>query len=270
MNSQPVPEELFHYTSAAGALGILHGGSVRASMLHYMNDGQEFGYALEMARGLIREMLGNNEEDEDCISTCEQYLTSIAQLTVFIFSLSERQDLLSQWRAYCPPEGGYAIGFIAKTLEDIARPEGFRLVACEYDRNRQTELLRPVVDQIIKTAHELGPGANGIAMHKAMTDDFAEVAAGLKHPSFEEEREWRLVAAHKPLDTAMYRTTQTLIVPYFNLSITKQETLPVSRVVVGPHRFPGLARRSLHFMTAVVRGWPVKVEHSETPYRVIG
>ena len=270
MRSEQIPEELFHYTSAAGALGILHGGSVWASMLHYMNDGQEFGYALELARGLLRESLGTTAEDEDCRSTCEQYLNSIKRLAVFIFSLSERQDLLSQWRAYCPPEGGYVIGFRAKELQDVVLPEGFRLVACEYNRERQIELLRPVVDRMISAARELGSGASGTALRDVMTDEFAEVAAGLKHPSFEEEREWRLVAAPKPFDTVVYRATQTLVVPYFNLSITRGKTLPVSRVVVGPHRFPELARRSLHFMTAVVRGWPIKVEHSNTPYRVIG
>jgi hypothetical protein len=270
MTSQPVPEELFHYTSAAGVLGILHKGSVWASMLHYMNDGQEFGYALELTRELLQRQLGNTEDDSECKKTCEEYLTTIERLAVFIFSLSEQRDLLSQWRAYCPPEGGYAVGFRTKELEEIGRPEGFRLVACEYDRDRQIGLLRPVVDQMISTARKLGPAASGIALHRVMTDEFAEVAARLKHPSFEEESEWRLVATRKSFETALSRATLTLIVPYFNLSITTQKGVPVSRVVVGPHRFPELARRSLHFMSAVDRGWPITVEHSKTPYRVIG
>jgi hypothetical protein len=123
---------------------------------------------------------------------------------------------------------------------------------------------------MVTTARGLGPGASGIDLHHAFTDSFAEVAASLKHPSFAEEREWRLVGARKSFDTACYRATETVIVPYFSLSIIDKTSLPISRVIIGPHRYPGLARRSLHFMSAVKHGWPLKVDHSRAPYRLLG
>lgn len=270
MTSPHLPGELFHYTSAAGALGILREGVIRASMLHYMNDGQEFGYAIDLARAVLREVEEAREGEEDFVGACLAYLDSVSRLAVFAISLSENGDLLSQWRAYAPPEGGYAIGFRATDLQKIAASQGFRLVPCEYDPGRQMTLMKPVVSELLGTVQKLGFDASTTAIHDAFTSRFAAVAATLKHPSFSEEKEWRLVAGPTSLESAGYVAKQTLIVPFLPLSLAGTNPFPVSRVIVGPHRYPDLASRSIRFMTSGALGWPIRVDTSKTPYRVIG
>jgi hypothetical protein len=264
------PPELFHYTSAVGALGILRDGILRAGMLHYMNDGQEFAYAIGMARRILEEIEKENGDEGGVVRAGLTYLTTIEYLAVFAFSLSENGDLLSQWRAYCPPEGGYSVGFATEHIQAVAVAHGFKLVQCEYNPERQLALLRPVVNRLVETIKRLGVDTATTDVHHAFTDDFADVAVRLKHPAFEEEREWRLAASPKAFQSAEYVAKQTLIVPFLPLSVKRHTHSPVSRVIVGPHPYPELAGRSLRFMTTLSQGWPVKVDSSKTPYRVIG
>ena len=44
------PEILYHYTSQAGLIGMLHTKTIWASKIHYLNDSKEFALALKLAR----------------------------------------------------------------------------------------------------------------------------------------------------------------------------------------------------------------------------
>jgi hypothetical protein len=239
-------------------------------MIHYMNDGQEFEYALDLAREILLQSTGTGSDDISYRTVCEEFLHAIRKFAIYAFSLSEEKDLLSQWRAYCPPEGGFALGFSAAKLRELAEPEGFHLVRCEYDRDAQQTLIRPIVDEILNRAREIGSKFTFLDLQLSVIRRLAEIGASLKHPSFAEEREWRLIATHVPAGSVRYRATRSLIVPYYDLAIARGSSFPVERVVVGPHRHADLAERSLRLMTSAARGWPVKVEQTATPFRVLG
>src|SRR5262245_7768346 len=136
-NSDSLPEELFHYTSAAGARGILTSATVWASMIHYMNDAQEFRYALRLARQLVLTATGAEQHHR---TVCDNFLSSIERMAVFVFSLTSHKDQLRQWRAYAT-NGGYAIGFPTEHLQAIARNVGAQLVRCDYNPDSQRERL---------------------------------------------------------------------------------------------------------------------------------
>lgn len=44
-----LPESLYHYTDAAGLLGILDNNSLYATHVAYLNDSQELAYGMQMA-----------------------------------------------------------------------------------------------------------------------------------------------------------------------------------------------------------------------------
>lgn len=125
--SLATPSQLYHYTSTAGAQGILTSGSLRASMIHYMNDAMEFQHALNVARELLTEIDATTGKDR-----CEEFLSVLSGVAIFVFSLTIHGDQLSQWRAYAA-NGGYALAFEFDHLQRIADANNARLVKCDYD-----------------------------------------------------------------------------------------------------------------------------------------
>jgi hypothetical protein len=97
----PTPEILYHYTSADGLCGIVESRAVWASIIHFLNDAEEFQYAISIEQELLKER--GSAEASEVLSTFLDWITSA---NVCAFSLTAEGDLLSQWRAYCPASGG--------------------------------------------------------------------------------------------------------------------------------------------------------------------
>jgi hypothetical protein len=95
---------------------------------------------------------------------------------------------LAQWRAYCPPEGGYEVIFERKTLEEHLIRHGFQLKPCIYDVNAQRQITSEVITPIISGIGEL---EDDRAVDNAVEKALDHLAAGLstaapvlKHPDF--------------------------------------------------------------------------------------
>jgi hypothetical protein len=265
-----LPQQLFHYTSPTALLSVLQKKVVWASMIHYMNDSQELDYALDLAREVISEEAMHRSFNVSRFGLCGDFLEAIRRIAVFAFSLSERQDLLSQWRAYCPPEGGYSIAFDTLHLKSIAEAEGFQLVQCDYDRAVQISKIRPLINEMLQAASRLPDGSTGTDLYDRFAVRMARIGVSVKHPSFQEEREWRLITGPgRNPNSVSYRATTSLLVPYCELSFAEEKLSPITSIMVGPNRHADLAARSVHSLTATTHGWPIQVLHSETPFRVL-
>lgn len=259
------PDTLYHYTSAEGALGILGTGTVRASMIHYMNDARELRYALDLTEELIFDSASRSESYAR--ELCSEFVAAVQLIAVYVFSLSPHKDQLSQWRAY-GGSGGYAIGLASERVMQVAHASNATLVKCEYDVTRQRTLLAPLVHDMLGHATVTQNDSVLGGLYEAFAGRFVLAAATLKHPSFREEDEWRLVSG-LGVDRASvrYRTGRGLVVPYTEWSLRHAGLYPIETVVVGP-TLPGpLASRSLHLLTVGSFGWPVKVEFSDSPLR---
>src|ERR1700687_3960405 len=77
---------------------------------------------------------------------------------VFVGSLSEAKDKLSQWRGYCPTGGGFCIGFSPDLIERQARTQGFHLLKCEYDLERQTAICAELISDGCRAARDAEAG----------------------------------------------------------------------------------------------------------------
>jgi hypothetical protein len=93
------PTALYYYTTSNGLLGILDSDALWASKIHYLNDSTEFELALSLATRVLREKLKAKSSDPEKVRCLLDNIPTIARVNVCVASLSEKRDLLSQWRA---------------------------------------------------------------------------------------------------------------------------------------------------------------------------
>lgn len=158
---------------------------------------------------------------------------------VFVSSFSQSKDLLSQWRAY----GAYAIEFDAELLH-------FPLSKCLYDDDEKSdEAAYGSLDCALTMAQSMQE--NDGQLDEKGYEAFSTIiglAATMKHASFSEECEYRIVLGHDidpdvedGLDIS-FRSRGNLLVPYVEISIPVES---IKSIMVGPMRDQDLAYASM-------------------------
>lgn len=244
----PDEELLYHYTDPTGLLGILKSRSVWATKIQYMNDAEEFAHAISVAKGVLRQMAreSGSESFSRCCEEISDSLERVEQVNVCAFSLSERGDLLSQWRAYCR-DGGYSIGFEPDFLTAVVEPQGFSLQRCIYGRSEKRSLLLKILEPVVaslnrkvREGQELEEAREEVVGE--LFERFCTVAPRIKHPTFREEEEWRLISVPIPTDSLDFRPTSELAVPYYDLSLFSDDIgFQTTHLVAGPSQHQRLA-----------------------------
>jgi hypothetical protein len=282
MPERKEPEFLFHYTSFASFLAILQSATLLATAIQYLNDSQELLHAIDLARNYALLRLTEHHamhlhDARSVLTEIEASVLSIARVKIFQFSFSEEDDLLSQWRAYCP-NGGVSFGVRRTTLSEIAAGHHFRLVQCVYDLDQQLRLIAPIMDPVVDDRSTLyRSNVHGSLNHYGSlpsdgpwSDQLLYLAPKLKHLSFQEEREWRLVSnLVDDNDRHLgFHATPTSLVPHFELDIREaQEGMPIERVVVGPHPHKELLLNSVREALRLAGRRNFEVRLSRIPYR---
>lgn len=273
---QEPPPILYHYTSAVGLLGIVSQRCIWATDLHFLNDSRELVHALELASEIIQGIKPHqlSQHQVNLGVTMLRDLRRMSDLPIFVASFSEDGDLLSQWRAYCPPAGGYSVGIRASSLR--ANGEGrFSLQPCIYDPERQRALVEGLILQVLQClpadskGGAISDGAIPGLAHGFLAS-LARLAPLLKNQAFAAEREWRLVSS----DTSMekFRATNRRVVPFVEFPLAAGDApLEIARLIVGPAEDQQLSRASagrLLFVHGVAREW--RIDLSQIPYRGTG
>jgi Protein of unknown function (DUF2971) len=183
---QPAKDQLlYHYCSAESFLSICRTKRVRFSDIFSMNDSQEMHWGYSIFEKAASRLLPNitkeffNEVDD-------VFQLSGYNLAPTISCFSQAKDLLSQWRAYGDDGAGYCIGFDANFLTKLpCRP-----LVVEYDEEKQ-------INEVSATLTALYQTRQLQELSSINFDDMIKVFAvdicSLKHPSFAEEREIRLI-----------------------------------------------------------------------------
>lgn len=275
-SEKPTGSWLYHYTSKSGLLGIFGSGAVWATSIHYMNDSKEFRHAMEMVNISLRELNGVGDADRISLTTIlTEQLESIRKIYMFVFSLSEKSDLLSQWRGYSET-GGFAIEFEWEKLVSIAAISGFQLGRCLYDYKEQQKAITPLVEcakniYLEGVKENLNPEVISKKISTEFLGKFISISPFLKHHAFSEEKEWRLVSRPTDMDSPQvrYREGTSMLIPYFDLNIQGlDQDFPVSGIVVGPCPHPELsANAACNFVTKKGKFRQFSVRHSTVPYR---
>ena len=239
-----IPEFIYHYTSQDAFLKIVNSTTLWATDIRYLNDSAEFTYAVQLACEVLKEYA--NDEKYHTVKNIYEVLStepySLHYASIYVVSFSGNGDLLSQWRAYCPLGSGFSIAFHGNTLERIGSNSNFDLVPCEYDENKQKQLVR----QLFQATFEQ-PG-HGTAL-EFCAEQFFKIAPRLKHPTFQEEREWRLVSPLISLEDPQvkYRSGKSMLIPYIELQIAdEKKRIIIDHVTLAPTPHPKLAERSVY------------------------
>jgi hypothetical protein len=244
---------LYHYTSHRSLRCIVEDRQLRISHVYYMNDANEIKYGAELFKTVVAERQ-NRETDPTLVDFLVEFRDWLNQLIglphyIFVFSLTEKGNLLSQWRAYTPSgEAGVSIGFSKEGLEKIAAKKGFELIKCLYDKKEQRGILNTELDAIvakfnkdvpsIKTA-ESPPNQKYVSYCYQYSERLLKTFCRIKDPFFQEESEWRLVSKYyeKYTDPEIkFREGRTTLVPFIEFPLTgiHDDGRLFEQVYVGP------------------------------------
>lgn len=267
------PDELYHYTDAAALKGILGNGTLWASKYQFMNDSKEFLYAVQLGQSIMSNYLeqASSINTRTILRMTLQMMKSVVSRHCFIVSFSKNRDQLSQWRAY-GKKGGYAIRFNFQNLFYYAASKNVRLLECIYRKEEQEECIHQIGSALIsdlETTQHPGVSAN------IFIEKFLLLASIIKHPSFEEEAEWRLVIIGK--QDIEFAPKQEYLLPYVNFDLkgASQEhynnnTYCIEEIMVGPNNKQRLALDSTQLflnkcnVKNVKKKW--KLSSSESSY----
>lgn len=266
-----LPDQLYHYTSFRGLLGIVKSKSLWASDIHYLNDEQELDFGLATIREVIEERTksARDEHDSMLLQELSSHMDNLARTKVLVASFSEVDDLLSQWRGYCPNGKGVSIGFYADDLDKAAELQHFRLVKVVYGQS----VARDVAIELVDTARGMDTSGGAKAL-SGIADIFAFqlglVVPALKHHAFSEEREWRLVSPLMSTQRQHLRVRETdgRLVPYLAFVLAESEhNLRMSHVRVGPASDRGRALEGTQDALGIYGVDCETVLLSDVPYR---
>lgn len=267
------PEEvLFHYTTQQGLIGIIQNKSLWATKIQYLNDAKEMSLTAELVKSRLHKLMkphwdANNPKYDKIISS----LRSVESINIFVFSLSEKGDLLSQWRAYSQNGIGYSIGFEYDLLENIMKSNHFKLAKCIYDINIQYKIIDEIINEFMSSfstmeeTPKLGPNSIDEITNR-FSNRILQIAPMLKDKSFEEEQEWRLISEPKSVkdDKMRYREGKSMVIPYFELEIPG--SFNKLTIFVGPNPHMELSLSSVSSILSSM-DWKYTVYTSGTPFR---
>jgi hypothetical protein len=268
-------QTLYHYTSAAGFLGIIGSGEVWLSDYAFLNDATELHHGLELARGVFVEAAEQRPLARSMLERWSKY--NLEGHRVCIGSFSHLGDSLSQWRGY----GQIAIGFDAKAYPGFGTFRTARWGQVIYDtptQLRQLELLAHLAASAWE--YDLQYDADRVAdLYGDGMGHLLNVVGFFKNSGFEDEREIRLVHSEPPdrfggmgyvPPRSRFRASGELIVPYLStrdIAENPTELMPITEVLVGPSSAADTIRSGIEQVLQQAGYNDIPVKLSQTPYR---
>lgn len=255
MADHPVPTLLYHYTDVQGFKGIVDSRELWATHIQYLNDTEEYLYAVGVARRVLGEQAPTAADPQEgmVLSRLGTELSLGRVVYVGVASFSEVADGLGQWRSYCPNGAGYSLGFLREDLIHLGRQQGFYLTRCLYGDVSQTQAIAQALEEVRRSA----PWAKALEDHDpddayqaaavVWLDRFARLAPTIKHQAFDGEQEWRLISVPTPFSDGRWREHpgRSLLIPYVLITLAPPGgSVPIAELVAGPTPHRDLALRA--------------------------
>lgn len=304
-----IPETLWHYTSLEGFTGIVESKRIWATEIRYLNDESEFNHAVSLLHhavsnlGPSETLVQVRELFESVLKDAENGVLSKNSQNLFVASFSRHGDQLSQWRGYGKGGRGVSLGFDLKKLRPPAELDSaFAFGPCVYKPVFKAEIIQSSMDKLRSAAEDWSKSMSkemdvavqqgkdlnsfvknatspeGMALlHKTTQAFLVELfrfIPFLKHESFEEEAEWRLVAPLSPNASTNFvkrfvRHGPSMLLPTVDPSLrgTGEQELPLKRVIIGPVPEPELAADAARLFLKWQGLDAVEVTSSNVPFR---
>ncbi len=278
------PSIIYHLTDGDSLLSIVRNRCLWASLATTLNDSLEVRYGLDLAVAVLQERIKRGTTWYD--SFLLEYLldSSVppkqaqAELAPYVVSFCGRPGKSGQWLHYGRSGHGVALGFSSS----IAPAVHYDLFRVDYTRQSQEESMLRLF-QVGASALEAG-GTHLTAEEQTstarMTAYFVSMytrmlAVVLKHPSFEDEDEWRMVAHDISRNgqsltkvtrngPVKFRMSGERIIPYEELNFGAGGAGLLKEVILG--HASALSADAVRLL-AVDNGDDVVVTRSEVPVR---
>ena len=212
-------ELVYHYCSGLTFKEIIEKKTLRFSDITKSNDSAELRWiTANISSVFLSEIKKANEDTEfneafqkiDLLGLFRKFIN--AYFTEALFGkrkffwfyascFSHEGDLLSQWRGYADDGRGFSIGFNRTTFEKY-NAGGFKLLSIhkgdvEYDNERQLAIvekcIKKLFENFIKAKEDDDITLENISqIFKSCFQELIEIAAFIKNPFFQEEKEWRM------------------------------------------------------------------------------
>lgn len=312
-----IPNTLYHYCTVDTMLKILQNHCIWLSDAEKTNDKTELKYFCEIMKDMLLRLLESyrGKFDSNLLMLVQSVLKkaienihrgsayAVKNTKNYLCCFSESADLLSQWRAYGGNGQGVAIGFNAKLLSRINDMYHYDFVKVIYNNNTvfknieedMREKLKYILESI--TDEELNPTDITFNLAPILTPILQE-RYPFKHPSFKEEREWRLFrkqmgnfdedtgeiepffkgAFHDDDDIfecfsrsdLKFRSLQDDICSYFELGFEKCKKDIIKKIILGPkcqidERDLKILLRKYMYINDVDSN-EIKIQKSQNPY----
>lgn len=278
LSTSRVPEILYHYTDAAGLIGMLSSGLAWATDYRFLNDKTELLYT----NSLIQEIAGRKLRENSSPTLTALYGALVSgkgvideDEEVFIFSMTEDPDSLSQWRAYSRSGMGFAVGFDAHVLADLAKSDDaeFSLRQVIYDEHVQRKVISEALDAMESRYRR---DVKGRQQSSLLIKKIAEVVGELavyrgsanKHPAFRDEREWRLVGFPDDELPTKVRNRGAELVPFVEFSMRGIDRLPIKRIGIGPGFVTSNQMQAVEKL-CLQHSYKVELYAADAPYRAV-
>jgi hypothetical protein len=286
---------LHHYTNAFGAEGIISSNVLWATATQFSNDLSEIEYSVSIAKAVINETWGGKRDLRPWETLLVEHLVHLFNTPLhsfgqpFIVSFCEEGDLLSQWRAY-GQASGFSLAFRSLCHNDevgLACKHGFRTMVKRvlYEPSKQRARLRFLLRRLIKLVNGFSfriTSARGAAAHVELSLllvlEMTDWALGVKHQSFSEEKEWRIVTYPKGATLSginpdnyegiSIRATSKLLLPYMILEPLSGKRLPLMGVRCGPSPLQEQSARAMNILLRKHGYKNLPVTFSSVPLRV--
>jgi hypothetical protein len=268
---------IHHYTDSGGLIGIIESRALRATNVWFMNDTVEATFGWERIERFLASKTPSSPQEGEVIQLALRALSNIRGADdlpdSYIACFSEKENDLSQWRAYGHSRG-FSIAFDSEELDRLAQSisntsplPAIRKVA--YTDELQEYILQTNYMQQVLT--QLPRGAGSDAMAGAFMFVAIMSAPSLKHPAFQAEDEWRLqFRLDKSSDQVKFRDSAIGVTPYIEMSLCEPGSNIIScirEVRVGPQRHPAEALRAAQQLLTRNGLGAVAVKPSTIPLR---
>jgi hypothetical protein len=183
--------------------------------------------------------------------------------------------VLSLWRAY-GQDHGYALEIARDSLETALTavstyPPATGLVKVRYGHVAADDAIAQAVKEVASFSRNMThPGVKGHYAAIALN----ALLAGIKHPGFAEEKEWRLVVGLELFDEAAYpptnrketrfRPTPMAIIPYIELPLDRTGIVGIR---VGPGENVDVREASVRRLLKTLGMGNTEVTRSDVPLR---
>ena len=278
-------DQMFHYTSADGALSILQSGRMRFTDYAFLNDTREIAHGIDIIRSVLtNEKHAAGSRASTKLRSHLDEVDPFSSYQIYTASFSSKSDSLSQFRLYGP----LAIGFETDPtwFSDSKGDVHFDRVV--YDPDKQSRLIEVFLHLFRQSEEKDAALIAGDEKERVTTDylisQLLRIVAFFKHPAFSDEREVRIVYS-EPLETMkefgvdlakrQFRVSGGLIVPFtdtFDMSRqndgdTPSAKLPLKSVVIGPVAQAETLAKGMRGLLDANGYNDVDVHLSEAPFR---